>query len=88
LTQTKAAPQEGTLKSFTKVYIDLDGKSLEKPELIGFVTFKGFEGGLIHRIFSKDEKKLKVGVKVKAVFEAPQKRKGSILDITHFESQL
>ena len=49
------------------------------------MTFKGFEGGLIHRLSVRDEKKLKVGAKVKVVFHPFQNRKGSILDISHFE---
>ncbi len=85
LTEEKVAPKEGQLQTFTRVYVDLDNRPLEKPELIGFITFKGFEGGLIHRLLVQDEKKLKVGAKAKAVFQPSQQRKGSILDISHFE---
>lgn len=81
LTQHKPTPKEGTLQSFTKAYFDLDGKPLAEPEILGFVTFKGFEGGIIHRLSSKAQ--LKIGSKVKPVFSSD--RKGSILDISHFE---
>ncbi len=85
LTQTKVAPKEGTLRSFTKVNFDLDNRPLTEPQFIGFVTFKGFEGGLVHKLDSKDEKKLKVGAKVKVVFAPSAQRKGSILDILYFQ---
>ena len=85
LTEEKVAPREGQLQTFTKVYVDLDNRPLEKPVLIGFITFKGFEGGIIHYLTISDEKKLKVGTKVKAVFQPSQQRRGSILDISHFE---
>ncbi len=84
-TMKRVAPSEGQLQTFTKVYVDLDNRPLESPQVIGFVTFKGFEGGLIHRIFASNEKKLKAGAKVKVVFEPSHQRKGSILDIAHFE---
>ena len=79
----KVAPEEGTLKTFTEVHLDLDGKRLEKSIFVCFVSFSGFEGGLIHRL-NPNGKKLKIGVKVKPVFVSPQNRKGSILDLSHF----
>ena len=80
LTQHKPAPREGVLQSFTTVHIDLDGKTLSEPELFGFITFKGFEGGMIHRLRSNSN--LKIGTKVKPVFASD--RKGSINDISYF----
>ncbi len=79
----KVVPEEGTLTTFTEVHLDLDGKQLAKSIFVGFVTFSGFHGGLIHKIHPNG-KKLKIGVKVKPVFVPPQNRKGSILDLSHF----
>lgn len=84
LSDTKTAPAEGRLKTFTKVYLDLDGQLLVQPRIIGFIEFRGFEGGLIHEISSDDEKKLKIGTKVTPRFLPQEKRKGSILDISCF----
>jgi|SRR3989338_4847632 len=85
LTEERVAPKEGHLQTFTHVYVDLNNRPLQKPELVGLIAFKGFEGGLIHRLSVGDEKKLKVGAKVKVIFHPSSQRKGSILDISHFE---
>ena len=86
LTETRMAPHEGILETFTIAHLDLEETRLEPPKTVGFVQFKGFEGGLIHYILSSNEKKLKVGSRVKAVFLPSSQRKGSILDIAHFET--
>jgi len=85
LTDTVTAPSTGILASFTKVHIDMDNKPLTAPRWIGFFQFKGFEGGIVHNLKVSSEKKLRIGKKVKPVFQPKAKRKGSILDISHFE---
>ena len=84
LTATAVAPDKGELFSFTQVMIDLDGKPLEKPQWVGFFTFKGFQGGVVHYL-ENNGKKLKIGAKVKPVYLAQKERQGSILDIKYFE---
>lgn len=85
LTETRKAPHEGRLHSFTKVSIDLDEKKLKEPKLVGFITFKGFEGGMVHFLSLEDEKNLKIGTQVRPVFIPQSERRGSILDISHFK---
>ncbi|MBI2608212.1 MAG: Zn-ribbon domain-containing OB-fold protein [Deltaproteobacteria bacterium] len=79
----KEAPLEGTLKTWTKVYKDLDGKDLKEPVTLGFVTFKGFKGGLIHKLKGTQ---LSIGARVKPVFVPKNKQTRTILDIKHFET--
>ena len=84
LDETKSAPLDGILESFTKVGIDLNEKKLHQSRWIGFVSFRGFEGGLIHYLQVSDEKKLKIGRRVTPHFQPRESRTGSILDILYF----
>jgi len=79
----KVVPQEGILSTFTEIYIDMDGKKLSKPEVVGFIKFKGIHGGLIHKITGSPNS-LKIGAKVKAQFKKASERNGTILDIESF----
>ena len=79
----KVVPQEGILSTFTEAYIDMDGKKLAKSEIIGFIKFKGIEGGLIHKITGSPNS-LKIGAKVRARFKKASERTGTILDIESF----
>ncbi len=88
LEENRVAPREGILASHTQVTIDLDGNPLPSPlcpKFVGFVTFKGFEGGVIHYLSAKDPKKIRIGAKARALFKQKAKRTGSILDIECFE---
>ncbi|MEK7791474.1 MAG: Zn-ribbon domain-containing OB-fold protein [Deltaproteobacteria bacterium] len=85
LEENRVAPREGILASHTEVTIDLDGNPLPSPKRVGLVTFKGFEGGIIHTLSAKDPKKIRIGAKVRALFKPKAKRTGSILDIECFE---
>lgn len=85
LAETRVAPHDGRLQTFTKAHVDLDMSPLKKPRWIGFISFKGFEGGIIHQLRVTDERKLKIGARVKPIFLPIHERKGSILDILHFE---
>ncbi|MCX7959442.1 MAG: Zn-ribbon domain-containing OB-fold protein [Deltaproteobacteria bacterium] len=77
---------EGELYSYTECYYDYQGKRYEEPHLIGLIKFKGYEGGIIHRLnISRDE--IKIGMKVEAVFKPQKQRTGSIEDILYFRKK-
>jgi uncharacterized protein len=84
LTETKTITSQATLKTFSTVHVTMDGCPSKEPKTVGFVTYKGIEGGIVHYIETRG-KKLKVGLKVKPVFAPKAKRTGSILDILYFE---
>ena len=42
-------------------------------------------GGLIHKLGGVTPGKVKIGLKVEAVFKVPAERKGSLLDIAYFQ---
>ncbi len=75
---------EGVVESFTVLHIALDGTPLDEPDVLALIQLDGADSVLVHRLgdFAVDE--LRIGMRVKAVFELRRKRKGSILDIRHF----
>ena len=81
----KVVPQEGVLATFTHAYLDMDGKKLTAPDTVGFIKFKGIEGGLIHKITGPINS-IKIGAKVKPQFKKVSERKGTILDIESFRT--
>ena len=72
----------GTLHTFTQLYVNYDGSHREEPEIVGLIAFG--DGGLIHRIGEADPESLAFGMRLEAVLEPKEKRKGSILDIKYF----
>jgi uncharacterized protein len=84
LTDIKPVGPEGKIKSVTHVHVDLDGNRLDSPQYVGLIEFKGVEGGIVHILSASNEKKLRVGEKVKAVFKPKAERTGSVLDICWF----
>jgi hypothetical protein len=75
----------GTLESFTHVHIGLDGKKLEKPEIIGLINLDGATTNIIHRIGEADVDELCFGMRVCAVLKPKNKREGAITDILYFK---
>jgi uncharacterized OB-fold protein len=73
---------EGELHTFTLLFVDYEGKPLDEPELVGFITFG--DGGIVHKL-KVDPDGLEIGMRMKAVLKAKDKRTGSILDIEHFK---
>jgi uncharacterized OB-fold protein len=73
----------GKIHTYTLLYENKDGSKRSEPEIIALVSFGN--GGLIHRIGNIDPQDVDFGMSVKAIFKPPDKRKGSILDIVHFE---
>ena len=84
LDRWKKIPSKGTVYSYTVTHVDMNGKPTVTPNLMALITFKGFHGGLIHKIGEVAPEEVKIGMTVKPVFEDKNKRHGSILDIKHF----
>lgn len=84
LERWKKAPPKGTIYSYTITHVDLNGKPSASPVATALITFKGFHGGIIHKISEIPPDEIKIGMTVKPVFEDKNKRQGSILDIKYF----
>ena len=62
---------EGGVRPFTPAVIEIDGAS------------QGM--GILHHLNEVDPKKIKIGMKVEAVWKKPEDREGSITDILYFK---
>lgn len=72
----------GEVNTFTLLNINLDGSTLEKPEIVAFIRFG--DGGLIHHVGKINPEQVEIGMMVQAVFKPSAERIGSILDIDYF----
>lgn len=77
---------KGTLTTYTVVnYIYSEScQPWKVPYAIGIIQLDGASTGLCHLIDVDDPSKLKVGMRVQAVFKPKEQREGSILDIKCF----
>lgn len=85
LDEWEIVSNQGTLNSYSIAYIGRDAKPLEKPDIIALIDLDGTCGGFFHILGEIDDlKKLKIGMRVEAVFKDKKERTGSILDISYF----
>jgi len=75
---------EGMVESFTVLHVTLDGTPLDEPDVLALIQLDGADSVLVHRLGDVSLDELRIGMRVKAVFEPRRKRKGGILDIRHF----
>ena len=76
-------PAEGRVAASCVVRVDLHDQPLRTPEVWGLIRFRGFEGGLVHRLLVPPER-AKAGLTVKAVLRPEAARTGAITDIEGF----
>lgn len=77
--------KRGTVHTYTFAHIDIDGSKLKEPTIYAMIKIDGTDGGLIHKIGEADPNKVKIGMRVEAVFKPKEKREGSINDIKYFK---
>lgn len=86
MTEWVEVSDEGYLHTYTILrfaFLDPEtGKEKPVPYGYAFIRLDGADTDLQHYVEIKDESKLKIGARVKAVFE--EKRSGKITDIKHF----
>jgi len=79
----------GTIMAFSVVnypFIDPEtGDHRLIPYTYGYINIDGSDNIFSHIINETDVSKIKVGMKVKAVFKNPEEMEGNIKDIRHFE---
>ncbi|NIO38418.1 nucleic acid-binding protein [Candidatus Bathyarchaeota archaeon] len=76
---------KGEVYTFTTATISMDGKKLETPVIYALIKFPGTCGGLIHKIGETKPEKMRIGMRVEAVFKPLEERKASINDIKYFK---
>lgn len=75
---------DGDLISFTIIFEGIDGKPLERPEILGAVRLDRADAVLIHRVLDSEKEPLEIGERVSVVIKPETERSGSILDIEGF----
>jgi len=79
----------GTLVAFSIVnypFIDpATGQPRPIPYTYGYIQLDGADNIFSHLIDETDADKIEVGMRVRAVFKAPEDMQGNIQDIRHFE---
>jgi hypothetical protein len=79
---------QGTVETFTVLsfgFVDPEtGKQRPVPYTWAFIKLDGSDNTFIHYLQETDLSKLKIGMRVEAVFE--EERRGHVLDIRHFRT--
>ncbi len=77
----------GRVNTFSICYITWNMIRLETPQIPAVIEIDGAtpSGGFLHLLGEVDPQKVKVGMKVKAVWKKPEERTGSITDIAYFK---
>jgi uncharacterized protein len=79
----------GTIRAFSVVnypFIDpATGLQRPTPYTYGYINMDGSDNIFSHLINQTDEHKIKVGMKVRAVFKEPAEMEGNIGDIRYFD---
>jgi len=78
----------GVVNTFSVSFLAADATRLKEPIIVAIINLDGAsEGmGIIHRMEEiKDWKKVKIGMKVKAVWKPLKERTGAITDIKYFK---
>lgn len=87
LTELVPVSDEGVIVTYTVVsfgFVDpATGKQKPVPYGYAAIMLDGSDTVLLHFVDETDPEKIKIGARVKAVFE--EERTGSLLDINHFE---
>lgn len=79
-------PSTGTVNTFVISWIATDRSRLQKPLVPAVIDIDGTSNaGLLHLVGNVDPKKVKIGMRVRAVWRPAKERKGDITDLLHFE---
>ena len=75
---------KGVVETYTVCQESAAGEKLNEKVIIACIRLDGANGGLIHKISGIEPEKVKIGMKIEAVFAEKGKRTGHITDILHF----
>jgi uncharacterized OB-fold protein len=77
----------GTVNTFSLCYVTWDVKRIKEPEIPAVIDIDGASPlhGIMHMLGEIDPKKVKIGMRVKAVWKPAEERQGSINDILYFK---
>lgn len=77
----------GTVNTFAISYVAMDVTRLKEPEIPAVIEIDGASPGIgiLHKLGEVDPWKVKVGMRVKAVWKKEEEREGMITDILYFK---
>jgi uncharacterized protein len=77
----------GTVNTFSLCYVTWDVQRISEPEIPAVIEIDGASPlhGIMHKLGEVDPKKVRIGIRVKAVWLPPEERKGAITDIAYFK---
>jgi hypothetical protein len=78
-------PDEGVLEAFTVVHIPLPGSPIKPPFIAANVRLDGTDMACLHRVSEVDIAKVKVGMRVKAVWKPREEWEYSFENIAWFK---
>ena len=84
LKRWKPVPKQGTIFTYTVNHLDATSNPLHPPFIIALVKFKGFHGGIIHKVEEISPEEVNIGMVVTPVLEDAKRRTGTINDIKYF----
>jgi uncharacterized OB-fold protein len=83
----------GTVNTFSLCYVTWDVKRITEPEIPAVIHLDGASalvsgpimGGIMHLLGEVDPAKIKIGMRVQAVWKPPEEREGAVTDILYFK---
>jgi uncharacterized OB-fold protein len=86
LTEQVPVRPEGTIKSFTLVYVDRDNQLVQPPVCLALVQLDGATTFFLHKVIDvNDPSQVTIGDRVSIVLKPQTERTGSVLDIEGFQ---
>ncbi len=87
----------GTINTFSLCYVTWDVQRIKEPEIPAVITLDGASqlgpasvvmGGIMHKLGEVVPEKVKIGMRVQAVWKLEAEREGAITDILYFKPLL
>lgn len=77
----------GTINTYSISHVAADASRLKTPVLVALVELDGASRGMgiLHKLGEVEQSKVKVGLKVRAVWKPAGEREGAITDIQYFK---
>jgi uncharacterized OB-fold protein len=77
----------GTVNTYSISHVGTDARRLKTPILVAVVDLDGATPGMgiLHNLGEVEPSKIKIGMKVKAVWKSSSERQGAITDIRYFK---
>ncbi len=77
----------GTVNTFSLCYVTWDMKRIKEPQIPAVIEIDGASKGvgIMHLLGEVEPRKVRVGMRVKAVWKPPEERQAAITDIKYFK---